>query len=50
MYNNINMCIILPFYDHVHINMVIKIVFVVHVFIYNIKENNIFRQKNKRIN
>ena len=50
MYNNINMCIILPFYDHVHINMVIKIAFGVHVFIYKIKESNMFRQKNKKIN
>lgn len=44
------MGIILPFITHVHIYMVIKIVFLVHVFIYKIKENNIFRQKNKRIN
>jgi hypothetical protein len=50
MYNNINMCIILPFYDHVHIYMVIKIAFWVHVFIYKIKENNMFREKNKKIN
>ena len=50
MNNNINMCVILPFYDHVHINMVIKIAFGVHIFTYKIKENNMFRQKHRKIN
>ena len=50
MYYNINMCIILFFNDHVHIYMVIKIDFLVHVYIYKIKENNMFRQKNNKIN
>lgn len=44
------MCIVLPFITHVHIYVVIKIAFGVYVFIYKIKENNIFRQKDKRIN
>ena len=43
------MCLVLPFITHVHIYMVIKIAFWVHVFIYKIKENNIFRQENKEI-
>lgn len=43
------MSIILPFIIHVHIYMVIKIAFGVHVFTYKIKENNIFRQENKEI-
>ena len=43
------MCIISPFITHVHIYMVIKTVFGVHVFTYKIKENNIFRQENKEI-
>ena len=43
------MSIILPFIIHVHIYMVIKIAFWVHVFIYKIKENNMFRQENKEI-
>ena len=50
MYNNINMGIISPFITHVHIYMVIKIDFLIHVYIYKIKENNMFRQKNKKIN
>lgn len=44
------MGIILPFNGHVHIYMVIKIAFWVHIFTYKIKENNMFRQKNKKIN
>ena len=43
------MGIVLPFITHVHIYMVIKIAFWVHVFIYKIKENNMFRQENKEI-
>lgn len=50
MYNNINMGIILPFIIHVHIYMVIKIAFGVHVFTYKIKENNMFKQKHRKIN
>ena len=44
------MGIILPFITHVHIYMVIKTAFGVHVFIYKIKEKNMFREKNKEIN
>ena len=49
IYYNINMCLVLPFITQVHIYMVIKIVFWVHVFTYKIKENNMFRQENKEI-
>ena len=49
IYYNFNMGIVLPFITHVHIYMVIKIAFWVHVFIYKIKENNMFRQENKEI-
>ena len=44
------MCIISPFITHVHIYMVIKIDFWVHVYIYKIKKNNMFRQKHRKIN
>lgn len=44
------MCLVSPFIIQVHIYMVIKITFGVHVFTYKIKENNMFRKKNKKIN
>lgn len=44
------MGIILHFITHVHIYMVIKIDFLVHVFTYKIKENNMFKQKHRKIN
>jgi hypothetical protein len=44
------MGIISPFVTHIYIYMVIEIAFWVHVFTYKIKENNMFRHKNKKIN